>query len=204
MVNTRMSRKLPEILNNGERDLLLKQPNPKAPTGFRNYLIMALMLKTGLRLSEVINLRLKDIDFKNGDLYVRQGKGSRDRKLYIRPEITSAIEKWLSWRKVKSPYVFTPLSTNTKLKPRYIQKFVKRYSTRAGINKNIHPHTLRHTFASDLYRETKNLVLVQKALGHADISTTTIYTHLVPYELDNALRNFQKDENIGSLDSALL
>jgi integrase/recombinase XerD len=165
---------------------------------------MALMLKTGLRLSEVINLRLKDIDFKNGDLYVRQGKGSRDRKLYIRPEIASAIEKWLSWRKVKSPYVFTPLSTNTKLKPRYIQKFVKRYAIRAGINKNIHPHTLRHTFASDLYRETKNLVLVQKALGHADISTTTIYTHLVPYELDNALRNFQKDADIGSLDSALL
>ena len=68
---------------------------------------------------------------------------------------------------------------------------VKRYAKKAGINKDISPHTLRHTFATDLLRETKNIRLVQKALGHSDISTTMVYTHIVDEELEGALKNLR-------------
>ena len=77
------------------------------------------------------------------------------------------------------------------LVPRYIQKLVKRYSKKAGIDKDISPHNLRHTFATDLLRESKNIRLVQKAMGHSDVSTTMIYTHIVDEELENALKNFR-------------
>ena len=78
-----------------------------------------------------------------------------------------------------------------KMNPRYIQDMVKRYAKKAGINKDISPHTLRHTFATDLLRETKNIRLVQKALGHSDISTTMVYTHIVDEELEGALKNLR-------------
>ncbi len=77
------------------------------------------------------------------------------------------------------------------MNPRYIQDMVKRYAKKAGINKDISPHTLRHTFATDLLRGTKNIRLVQKALGHSDISTTMVYTHIVDEELEGALKNLR-------------
>ena len=78
------------------------------------------------------------------------------------------------------------------LSDRYLRVMVKRYGTKAGVLKDVHPHTLRHTFATDLYRETKNIRLVQKALGHADLSTTMIYTHIVDDELEDALKTFRR------------
>jgi len=78
----------------------------------------------------------------------------------------------------KVEHVFTILEGKP-VSPRYVQQMVKRYATKARITKNIHPHTLMHSFAADLYRETRKIRLVQKALGHADLSTTQIYTHIV-------------------------
>ncbi len=98
-------------------------------------------------------------------------------------------------RPVESEFLFTPLKKNVKINRRYIQDFIERYSKKAGIVKNVTPHTLRHTFATDLYRDTKNILLVQKALGHSNLSTTMIYTHIVDFELDNALKDFQHSDN---------
>ena len=90
--------------------------------------------------------------------------------------------------------VFTTRSNN-KLKPGDIRKMVYTYTKKAGINnKKVSPHTFRHTFATDLLRETKNLRLVQKALGHSNISTTQIYTHIVDEELEKALRKFKDND----------
>ena len=84
------------------------------------------------------------------------------------------------------------------LNPRYVRKMVKRTAEKAGINKDISPHTLRHTYATDFYRDTGNIRMVQKALGHADISTTMIYTHIVDDELEDAMKNFQsKKRKVG-------
>ncbi len=78
-----------------------------------------------------------------------------------------------------------------KLDPRYIQRMVKRYAVKAGIKKDITPHTLRHSFATDLYRETTNIRLTQKALGRSNLATTQIYSHIVDEELEGALKSFR-------------
>ena len=91
-------------------------------------------------------------------------------------------------------FVFTSMSSGTvgnQINRRYIQDMVKRYAEKADIEKNISPHTPRHTFATDLYRETGKIRMVQKALGHSDLSTTMIYTHIVDEEMENALKNFR-------------
>ena len=87
-------------------------------------------------------------------------------------------------------HVFTTLAGQS-VSSRYVQQMMKRYAAKAGIEKNIHPHTLRHTFATDLHRMSRNIRLVQKALGHADLSTTMIYTHVYDEELEDTLKSFR-------------
>ena len=79
---------------------------------------------------------------------------------------------------------------------RYVQRMVKRYAAKAGINKSISPHTLRHSFATDLYRETSKIRLVQKVLGHSDLSTTMIYTHIFDEEVESAPKSFRQAEGV--------
>ena len=88
-------------------------------------------------------------------------------------------------------HVFTTLKGKA-LGHRYVQRMVKRYAAKAGIDKNISPHTLRHSFATDLYRETSKIRLVQKVLGHSDLSTTMIYTHIFDEEVESALKSFRQ------------
>jgi len=87
--------------------------------------------------------------------------------------------------------VFTTLKGGP-MNDRYVRDFVKRYGKKSGIKKDVHPHTLRHTFATDLLRSTGNVRLVQKALGHASLATTMIYTHIVDEQLEFALKNFRE------------
>ncbi len=188
------SKKLPEVLTELEQEALLKQANPRYPTGERNFVMMNFMLLTGVRLAEVINFRWKDVDLMTGKAMVREGKGSKDRTLWISDKGLEMLQNWRDRQRKdvegNPEFIFTTLK-GTPLKDRYIQNMVKRYAKKAEINKNVSPHTLRHTFATDLYRETKNIRLVQKALGHTDLSTTMIYTHIVDDELENALKSFR-------------
>ena len=189
------AKKLPVVLNNKEQISLLKQPNPRYPTGERNHLILKIMLDTGLRASETTSLQWSHLDLISGKLMVREGKGAKDRTLWLSEDNLSLMQKWKE-RQVaeinKCSHIFTTLKGDP-IKNRYLRKMVKRYSKKASINKNVSPHTLRHTFATDLYRETKNIRLVQKALGHSDLSTTMIYTHIVDEELEGALKDFRKN-----------
>jgi len=94
----------------------------------------------------------------------------------------------------KAEFVFTSISKGKEGKPlgsQYLYDLIKRLAEKSGITKAISPHTLRHTFATDLYRETKNIRLVQKALGHSDLGSTMIYTHIVDDELEDALKGFR-------------
>ena len=175
-------KKLPVVLNNDEQLALLDQPNSRYPTGQRNHLILKIMLDTGLRASEANNLKWNHIDLMSGKLMVREGKGAKDRTLWLSEIDLELLKEWKE-RQVdeiykKCAYIFTTLNGDP-IQNRYLRKMVKRYSKKADIDKNVSPHTLRHTFATDLYRETKNIRLVQKALGHSDLSTTMIYTHIV-------------------------
>jgi len=190
-----MGRKIPEVLTAKEQEALLAQPNPRYLTGHRNRMLLRLMLDTGLRLSEAINLRWRDIDLNSGKVMVRQGKGAKDRTLWTGEDNLAALVAWRERQLAECSgapeNVFTTKGGGA-LAPRYVQRMVKRYAAKAGIEKDVHPHTLRHSFATDLYRETTNLRLTQKALGHASVSTTQVYTHIVDEELEGALKSFRQ------------
>jgi len=196
-----MARKIPEVLTATEQEALLKQPNPRYLTGQRNRTMLRLMLDTGLRLAEVTSLRWKDIDLLSGKVMVRQGKGSKDRTLWTGEENIAALAAWRE-RQAREcdgkPEIVFSTAEGKRLDPSYVRKMVKRYARKAGIEKRISPHTLRHTFATDLYRETTNLRITQKALGHANIATTQIYTHIVDEELEGALKSFRQPATVAT------
>jgi integrase/recombinase XerD len=188
-------KKLPTVLTEDEQEQLLQQANPRYPTGKRNQTMIRLMLNTGLRLAEVTALKWRDLNLTTGKLMVRQGKGHKDRTLWVAEADIDRLRKWRERQAAECvgiyKHVFTTLE-GTPLGHRYVQRMVKRYAAKAGIEKNVHPHTLRHSFATDLYRETSKIRLVQKALGHSNLATTQIYTHIVDEELEDAMKSFRQ------------
>jgi len=194
-----MRRKIPVILTTTEQEALLAQPNPGYLTGHRNQVMLRLMLDTGLRLDEASALKWKDIDLNSGKVMVREGNGAKDRTLWTGKDNIGALRKWRK-RQLKecprSPRLVFTTKEGGKLDPRYIQRMVKHYAVKAGIEKDISPNTLRHTFATDLYRETTNIRLTQKVLGHSNLATTQIYTHIVDEELEAALKSFRQSATV--------
>lgn len=184
-------KRIPSTLNQKEQDILINQPNKNAPTGLRNYTLIVVLLSTGLRCAELISLKWDEVDFFDGKIFVKCGKGQRDRILWLNPKALDALHNLKCRFPAQSENVFSTLEGKP-LQPRYVRAAVKRYATRANICKNVHPHTLRHTFATDLLDKTNNIRLVQKALGHSSITTTMIYTHIADKQLENALKNFKE------------
>lgn len=184
-------RKLPKVLSEHEQERLLEQFNTRYPSTHRNLCLIRMMLDTGLRAGEVVAIRPDHLDMRAGKVMVREGKGAKDRAVWMSIELRDLIGDWLE-RRPTSKWLF-PTRHGTKLQTRYLRSMVKKYAKKAGIAEveKVSPHTLRHTFATDLYRETKNIRLVQKALGHSDLSTTMIYTHIVDEELEEAMKTFR-------------
>jgi len=184
-------KKLPAVLNAYEASKLLSIPNPRYPTGLRNLAIITVMLNLGLRVSEVSNLKPGNINLTEGKLRVVNGKGGVDRDLIIPNGFTTQMLK--KWKKIKpkSKYFFTTLKGG-KVGPRYIHLFVKRYAHKAGIDKNVSPHTLRHTFATEFYRQTKDLETLRMILGHSNVSTTQIYITLANTDVEAAMNGFKQ------------
>jgi len=182
------SKKLPKILTPDEQRLLVAQPNPRYLSGLRNRCLLRVMLEAGLRAGEVVALKPEHLEMLTCRLVVREGKGAKDRTLWICDDLRDVIGLWLACRPV-SPWLF-PTRDGGQLDTRYLRTMVKHYAVKAAVSEaeRVSPHALRHTFATDLLRETKNIRLVQKALGHSDVSTTMIYTHVFDEELEDALR----------------
>lgn len=189
-----MARKIPDVLTIEEQEKLLNQFNLRYITPHRNKVMIRLLLATGLRLAEMANLRWKDINLMSGQLKVVEGKGSKDRILYVDDSMLEDLKVWRerqfnNWG--ESEFVFTTRTLN-QLDGRAVRKMIATYSNKADIDKHITTHNLRHTFASDLLRDCKNIRIVQNALGHADISTTQIYTHIIDDELEHAMKSLRK------------
>ncbi len=192
--------KLPKILMEAETEALLSQPNQRYFGPHRDYLFMRLMLKAGLRASEATALQPEHIDLMSGKLSVREGKGAKDRTLWVGEEMLSDLQGWMDRRSdevedeevedVEGASYLLPTRKGTEVATSHLRRSVKRYARKAGIEEveRVSPHTLRHTFATRLYRETSNIRMVQKALGHSDLSTTMIYTHVVDEELEGAMK----------------
>ena len=195
-------RRIPNILTPAEQARLLKQPNRRYPTGQRNRLLIKMMLDTGLRLSEAIALRWENVDLSVGRLLVKEGKGGKDAFLWTNEENITALQEWRVRQAAvfterqnegRPAYVFASLD-GTPLGPRYVRRMVERYALKAGLEKHVYPHLLRHCFATDLLRATRNLRIVQRAGRWADISTVQIYAHIVDEEVEGAMRDFRKQE----------
>lgn len=179
---------LPKILTEDETERLLEQPNHRYFGPHRDYLFMRLMLKAGLRASEAVSLRPEHVDLMSGKLMVREGKGAKDRTLWLGEEILEELREWMD-RRPESEFLL-PTRKATSVATSHLRRSIKRYARDADIEEveRVSPHTLRHTFATRLYRETGKIRMVQKALGHADLSTTMIYTHIVDEELEGAMK----------------
>ena len=195
----RNGRRIPKVLSAIEQQAILRVPNKRYPTGLRNYAMMKLMLTAGLRCSEVLSLRIGDIDWTSGRLHVVEGKGSKDRVLWLLVDTLDDLRKWRERRPpglgAANELLFTTFAGG-KMKPQYLWKMVVRTGTKAHIERRVFPHLLRHTFATDLLRSCKNLEVVRKALGHALPNTTSIYTHLVDDDVREAMRGMGEDAEV--------
>jgi len=167
----------PQVLSKSEQLSLLKQPNPKAPTGLRNLCLISLMLKTGIKAAEIICLREQDIDWINGNLFIHQSGGAKERYLTIDEVELNLLKSWRRIKLVSSTLIFTTLKGEP-LSDRYLREMIKRYARKAGIGKDVYPHLLRTTFALDFLHETRDIDRLQKVLGHRDQSTTHQYIRL--------------------------
>ncbi len=180
-------RPIPEVLTPEEQARLLAQIDLEAPSGTRNFAIIRLMLNTGLRAAEVRELRHRNIDWNRGTVKIH-GKGGRDRVVWMGDGDLARLKSLPSGVPSGNRPVFTSLDGQKPICGRWLRKLVPRLAELAGINKRIHVHTLRHTFATNLLRQEKNLFTVMKALGHANLSTTQIYLHLEDSELEAAMK----------------
>ncbi len=151
--------------------------------GLRDRAILELFYSSGLRLAELVGSNLDDISFDDSSIKVR-GKGSKERLLPVGSKAISAINSWLKVRdqlpkgKIVDESALFLSERGKRISPRNVQERVKRWCVRLGISGRVHPHTLRHSFASHLLESSQDLRAVQELLGHADIATTQIYTHL--------------------------
>lgn len=182
------SKRLPKVLTYEEQKALVAQPSTRHASGLRNKAMLRVMLEAGLRSGEVVALRPEHLEMLTCRLNVCEGKGAKDRTLWVSDKVRDVIGRWLE-RRPQSEWLFCTRDGPPAL-TRYLRSMVKRYAIKAGVSEaaKVTPHELWHTFATDLLRETKNIRLVQKALGHSDVSTTMIYTHVFDEELEQALR----------------
>ncbi len=194
-------KRIPTVLTKEEVKRLFNSINTR-----KSKLMISLLYACGFRVSELINLKISDLDFVERTGYVRQAKGKKDRLFNIpnflmKDLITHSKEQ----KNKEEEYFFT--GSKGRMSERNIQKIVKKASKKAKINKEVHPHTLRHSFATHLLESSIDIRKIQELLGHSDLSTTQIYTHISTEELkkvhspiDNLMKDIKEDLNEASKD----
>lgn len=182
LMSPRPDQSLPETLDSSELEMLLESIDPNQPLGRRDRAILELFYSAGLRLSELCKVRLEMIDFEDGFIRI-SGKGGKTRVVRVGKKARAAIDDYLANEraglvtKKTSSHVFLSVR-GTLLSPDRVRQIVKERAKFAGIEKNLYPHLLRHSFATHLLEGGADLRVIQELLGHADISTTQIYTHV--------------------------
>lgn len=164
--NVKKEKRLPVVLSKKEIELMIM-----STINLKHRLMIMIMYGAGFRLSEVINLKFEDVDFSRNLIHIKRGKGKRDRIVMLSPK----IKKVLKSVKVCDGYVFVS-NRNKKYSSRSVELIIKGAAKRAGIKKNVSPHSLRHSFATHLLESGTDIRYIKDLLGHSDISTTLIYT----------------------------
>jgi integrase/recombinase XerC len=173
----KQDRKLPKVLDVDQIFGLLEK-SPDSILEIRDLAMFELFYSSGLRLSELAALELDDIDLVEQSLRVRHGKGEKQRDLPVGSKAVTAIKKWLDYRPETSAKALFTSNKGTRLGQRNIQLRLDRWGKKNGLPEHVHPHMLRHSFASHLLESSQDIRAVQELLGHSNISTTQIYTHL--------------------------
>jgi integrase/recombinase XerD len=185
---------LPDTLSEKEVGLLLAAPNMRKPLGIRDRTMLELFYATGIRVSELANLQLSDLHLDEG--YIRCiGKGRKERVIPIGEEAIHFLNRYLEEIRpllCDNPHVQNVFVTQREhgLCRQRLWQIIKEQTKKAGIMKNVTPHTLRHSFASHLLQNGAPLRVIQEMLGHADIATTQIYTHVEPNRLKSIHQQF--------------
>ena len=197
-------RKQVTFLTVDEVERLLDQIDLTTESGLRDRAIIELLYSGGLRVSELINLNRDSINLERREFVVR-GKGSKDRPIFISEAAADRVAEYLGARSDSLPALFLNNSKNTgtvdtsgnhrRLTARSVERIIEKYARMAGITKHVSPHTLRHSFATDLLMNGADLRSVQSLLGHADVSTTQIYTHVTDQHLKEIHDKFHSETN---------
>jgi integrase/recombinase XerD len=178
----KLGKKIPETLSLAEVDALLTQPNIKDPQGIRDKAILETFYATGMRVSEVVNLKVDNVNLEIGFLRC-VGKGNKERVIPLGKKAINSLKRYLGTgrrhmlKQKESEFIFLNRS-GKKISRQSLWKIIKRYAKEARIKKPISPHILRHSFATHLLERGADLRSVQEMLGHVNISTTQIYTHI--------------------------
>lgn len=198
--------RVPKVLDDDQLERLFSMQDLSKRTGIRDRAILEMLFSTGLRVSELVGLNVDDINLNTGEFTV-VGKGRKVRTVYLSPKATEWIRRYLSTRRDSFSPLFLRYSgkdmdpndfegESLRLSPRSVQRLVKKYVNKAGISVDATPHTLRHTFATGLLREGADLRSVQELLGHSNVATTQIYTHVTNKQLRDTHKKFHKDLQI--------
>jgi len=194
----RVKRKQVSFLSPEELERILIQPKTNTETGLRDKAILELLFSSGLRVSELVGLDKDHINLKRKEFMVR-GKGQKDRPIFISDQAAHWINIYLEKRSDTMKPLFVRYSGTQeetrdgnfmRLSPRSIQRIVKKYALMAGVTKKVSPHTLRHSFATDLLMNGADIRSVQSMLGHSNIATTQIYTHITDPHLKEVHKKF--------------
>ncbi len=196
----KVRKKQVSFLTNDEVMRLIDTIKTQDDVGIRDRAIVELLFSAGLRVSELVNLNRDHINLKRGEFMVR-GKGQKDRPVFVSPEASEWLASYLETRTDSYIPLFIrysgapandPRGEDMRLTPRTIQRIVSRYALLAGITKHVSPHTMRHSFATDLLMNGADLRSVQSMLGHSNISTTQVYTHVTDPHLKEVHRKFHR------------
>lgn len=181
---------------------MLEQIDIATDQGLRDRAIIELLFSSGLRVSELVHLNRDHINLDRREFMVR-GKGQKDRPVFVSKSAAEHVRNYLAVRHDSLPALFLSYSRNTgvsdtsgdfrRLSARSIQRMVSHYARMAGITKHVSPHTMRHSFATDLLMNGADLRSVQSMLGHSNISTTQVYTHVTDQHLKDVFEKFHSD-----------
>ena len=197
----KVHRKQVTFLHYDEVVRLLEQINTAEEQGLRDRAIIELLFSSGLRVSELVNLNRDHVNTKRREFMVR-GKGQKDRPVFISQTAADWVEQYLDARQDTLAPLFLSYSRNIeattsgdfrRLSARSIQRMVNKYARLAGITKHVSPHTMRHSFATDLLMNGADLRSVQSMLGHSNIATTQIYTHVTDAHLKDVYEQFHTE-----------
>jgi integrase/recombinase XerD len=190
----KLGRRLPTTLSENDVESILQAPDVSGALGYRDRAMMELLYASGLRVSELVGLKLTEINFRQGLVRIT-GKGSKDRLVPVGEEALVWLQDFIQhWRldilkERKTDFVF-PTNRGSGMTRQAFWHIIKRYATKAGIDKVISPHSLRHAFATHLLNHGADLRVVQLLLGHSDLSTTQIYTHIARERLKDIHEKF--------------